>query len=235
MDNFLLNYRNARHSTTHEAPAQLLKGRILRHPPHDSVEVTFWRSNENRVASGIILGRLGHNMYHVLDVYDGSTHRRHRDQLRLMHNTGVPSENSGVPSENTGDSSENTGDSSDATTTSYSPIFLERLQNGSGVRGARNLIRQDRWRGDTDDRRDGHSHNRGTQVRRSLGELGERRLVEQPTINREKFEPGIRRDSSASSHPPNSGSTSTIETVARVRRPPGYLDDYLCGLLMVTF
>ena len=93
MDNFLLNYRNAKHTTTNEAPSQLLKGRVLYHPPHGSVEVSFWRGNENRVTSGIILSRIGNNMFNILDLSDGSVHRRHRDQLRLTRSPETSVEN----------------------------------------------------------------------------------------------------------------------------------------------
>lgn len=83
IDNFLLFYRNARHTTTNEAPSKLFKGRHLRCLPMDQAEITFWRGVDNRVRDGIVLNKLGSNTFNVLDLEDGSVHRRHRDQLRI--------------------------------------------------------------------------------------------------------------------------------------------------------
>ena len=94
IDNFLLSYRNAKHSTTNEAPSLLLKGRILHHPPHGCVEVSFWKGNDNRVSHGVILSCIGNTMFNILDLSDGSVHRRHRDQVRITGAAGVSRDNS---------------------------------------------------------------------------------------------------------------------------------------------
>jgi len=89
-ETFLLNYRNATHATTRKSPAMEFKGRLLRSVNLDSTSVQFFRGNNTRPANGIIIGRIGDRMFHVLDQEDGTVHRRHRDQLNLLQ---IPSEN----------------------------------------------------------------------------------------------------------------------------------------------
>jgi hypothetical protein len=86
VDGFLLQYRNAAHGTTRESPAKLSRGRPLRSNMMclDSSEVTFYRGNDLRPASGIIIKNLGKRMASILDTTDLTIHKRHIDQLRLM-------------------------------------------------------------------------------------------------------------------------------------------------------
>ena len=83
-ETFLLNYRNAAHATTRKSPAMEFKGRLLRSVNLDSTSVQFFRGNNTRPTNGIIIGRIGDRMFHVLDQADGTVHRRHRDQLNLL-------------------------------------------------------------------------------------------------------------------------------------------------------
>lgn len=84
IDNFLLQYRNAAHSTTRKSPALLFKGRNLRSSMSlDTTEVTFFRGNDARPCDGLVLNRLGNRMFSIMDREDGSVHRRHRDQVTL--------------------------------------------------------------------------------------------------------------------------------------------------------
>ena len=84
VDNFLLQYRNAAHSTTRKSPALLFKGRNLRSSMSlDTTEVTFFRGNNARPSEGLVLKRLGDRMFSITDRGDGTVHRRHRDQVTL--------------------------------------------------------------------------------------------------------------------------------------------------------
>lgn len=83
IDTFLLHYRNATHATTGKAPAQLFKGRILRMNSLDTADVQFHRGNDNRVSDGLMIGKMGTRMFHILDKSDGSVHTRHRDQITI--------------------------------------------------------------------------------------------------------------------------------------------------------
>ena len=84
IDNFLLQYRNCKHSTTKETPSKLFKGRSLRSNLLclDSSEVTYFRGNYLRPSCGIVLKNLGNRMLQLMDVEDLSIHRRHLDQIR---------------------------------------------------------------------------------------------------------------------------------------------------------
>lgn len=83
IDTFLLHYRNCRHATTGQAPAVLFKGRTLRMSSLDSADIQFYRGNNNRVSDGMIISKHGNRMFSVLDLNDGSVHRRHRDQITV--------------------------------------------------------------------------------------------------------------------------------------------------------
>jgi hypothetical protein len=84
VDNFLMQYRNAAHAVTRESPAKLFKSRILRTNLRclESAEVTYQRGNDLRPATGIVLNQIGNRMVKILDMKDGSVHRRHVDQIR---------------------------------------------------------------------------------------------------------------------------------------------------------
>ncbi|CAH8647132.1 unnamed protein product [Schistosoma intercalatum] len=86
VDNFLLQYRNAKHSVTKETPAKLLKGRILRSNMRclESAEVTYYRGNDLRPSTGIVLKNVGKPMVRILDIDDLSTHSRHVDQIQFQ-------------------------------------------------------------------------------------------------------------------------------------------------------
>uniref|UniRef100_UPI00339A20EC hypothetical protein n=1 Tax=Acinetobacter baumannii TaxID=470 RepID=UPI00339A20EC len=66
--------------------AKLFKGRSLRSNMMclDSSEVTYYRGNELRPSSGIIIKNLGKRMATILDTDDLTIHKRHIDQLRIM-------------------------------------------------------------------------------------------------------------------------------------------------------
>ena len=84
VDNFLLQYRNASHETTKHTPAFLFKGRNLRTSINlDTTEVLFRRGNDLRMSQGLVIHPLGNSMFQLLDMSDGSVHRRHRDQIRI--------------------------------------------------------------------------------------------------------------------------------------------------------
>ena len=85
VDNFLLQYRNATHSTTKETPARLFKGRSLRASVMciDSTDVQYFRGNDLRPSRGIITRRLGNSMVEITDLDDTTVHRRHTDQIQL--------------------------------------------------------------------------------------------------------------------------------------------------------
>lgn len=85
VDNFLLQYRNCIHSTTKETPAKLFKGRLLRSNLLciNSAEVTYFRGNDLRPSSGIVLQNVGKCMIKLMDLEDLSIHRRHIDQIHF--------------------------------------------------------------------------------------------------------------------------------------------------------
>ena len=87
IDTFLLQYRNAVQATTGKTPAMLFKGRNLRSSANvDTTEVLFYRGNGQRPCDGLILGKIGSQMFNVMDLHDGKVHRRHRDQIQLATN-----------------------------------------------------------------------------------------------------------------------------------------------------
>ncbi len=85
VDNFLLHYRNAVLCSTREAPVVLLKGLHLKSNVMglSAAEVMFSRGNDLRMAEGIGVRAHGHNMVDIIDLEDGSSHRRHIDQVRF--------------------------------------------------------------------------------------------------------------------------------------------------------
>ena len=100
VDRFLLQYRNCEHCSTKQTPAKLSKGRSLRSNLLcvDSSNVTFFRGNDFRPSSGIVLKNMGKRMVKLMDLDDLSTHNRHIDQIRF----GEPGQSvpiSEVPSE----------------------------------------------------------------------------------------------------------------------------------------
>jgi hypothetical protein len=83
-DNFLMQYRNAVHSTTRKTPAMLFLGRNLRTSMNfDTTEVLFYRGNNTRPTRGVILRSIGNRMYMIMDCSDGTFHRRHMDQVHV--------------------------------------------------------------------------------------------------------------------------------------------------------
>ena len=104
IDNFLLQYRNATHSTTKETPARLFKGRSLRASVMcvDSSDVHYFRGNDLRPSRGIITRRLGNSMVEITDLDDTTIHRRHTDQIQLKE-TPRPSLDEDRPIEATPD------------------------------------------------------------------------------------------------------------------------------------
>lgn len=91
IDSFLLQYRNATHSTTNASPALLFKRRVLRSNMRcvSSAEVSFTKGNDFRLAQGIVLEQLGNRMVRILDLEDGSQHRRHYDQINFQETSNT--------------------------------------------------------------------------------------------------------------------------------------------------
>jgi len=84
IDNYLFQYRNATHAATKKTPAFLFKGRNLRTALSlDTTEVSFSRGNENRVSQGVVVQSCGKRLVDIVDVMDGSVHRRHMDQIHI--------------------------------------------------------------------------------------------------------------------------------------------------------
>jgi len=95
IDNFLLQYRNAVHSSTKHTPAKLFKGRNLRTSLNlDTTEVFFRRGNDLRLSKGLMLQSLGNKMMSIVDVSDGSVHRRHCDQIKVAEHGNSCASNS---------------------------------------------------------------------------------------------------------------------------------------------
>ena len=84
-DHFLLQYRNAVHSTSRDSPAHLFKGRPLRSQLHslDTATISFNRGNNLRPTRGIVLRAVGSSMLEVMDLEDATVHRRHADQVKF--------------------------------------------------------------------------------------------------------------------------------------------------------
>ena len=82
-----MQYRNSSHSTTNKSPAQLFKSRTLRTNLKciDSAEVTYFKGNDLRPSTGIVLSKIGKRMLNILDLNDLSNHRRHIDQVRFNY------------------------------------------------------------------------------------------------------------------------------------------------------
>ena len=49
----------------------------------DTTNVLLYRGNNSRPCRGLLLGKIGNRMFHVLDRDDGSVHRRHREQIEM--------------------------------------------------------------------------------------------------------------------------------------------------------
>ena len=62
----------------------MFKGRNLRSSMNlDTTEITIFRGNDTRPCDGLVVGHLGSRMFHIMDRADGSTHRRHLDQISV--------------------------------------------------------------------------------------------------------------------------------------------------------
>lgn len=98
VDNFLLQYRNCAHSSTGETPAKLCKSRALRSNMLglDTAEVSYFKGNDFRPSTGIVLNNLGKAMVRILDLDDLTVHRRHIDQV-LYKDSGQLSNTSNLP------------------------------------------------------------------------------------------------------------------------------------------
>ncbi|GAA56018.1 hypothetical protein CLF_109660, partial [Clonorchis sinensis] len=70
IDNFLMQYRNAVHSFTGKSPALLFKSRSLRTSLDcaKTADVTFFKGNDLRPATGIVLSSTGKRMVTILDL-----------------------------------------------------------------------------------------------------------------------------------------------------------------------
>ena len=81
VDNFLMQYRNTEHATTHKTPAFLFKGRNLSSLSFLTTEVYFKKWNDLRLSQSIIVRSIGAVMFEIVE--DGSVNRRHLDQIRI--------------------------------------------------------------------------------------------------------------------------------------------------------
>jgi len=104
-DNFLMQYRNAVHSTSGKSPAQLFKSRTLRTSFEcvSSANVHYFKGNDLRPATGIVVSRVGNRMVKILDLDDLSTHKRHVDQVQFNTEGGSDIIPAVVPSTNSSD------------------------------------------------------------------------------------------------------------------------------------
>ncbi|CAH8295326.1 unnamed protein product [Schistosoma turkestanicum] len=50
----------------------------------ESAEVTYYRGNDLRPSTGIVLKNVGKSMVRLLDINDLSTHNRHADQIQFQ-------------------------------------------------------------------------------------------------------------------------------------------------------
>lgn len=91
VDNFLLQYRNAVHSTTKESPAKLFKCRNLRSSLRclNSAEVQYFRGNDIRPSTGVVLQNMGKSMIRIMDLDDLSVHNRHWNQIRFQEQAEI--------------------------------------------------------------------------------------------------------------------------------------------------
>ena len=101
VDNFLLQYRNSKHSSTQDTPAKLLHNRTLRSNTKciESAEVNYYRGNDMRPSTAIVLKNLGRRMLSLLDLDDCTVHSRHVDQVRYK-SAGQCSAHSSLSSDN---------------------------------------------------------------------------------------------------------------------------------------
>ncbi|VDP90572.1 unnamed protein product [Echinostoma caproni] len=86
VDNFLMQYRNAVHSTTGHSPAKLFKSRVLRTNllRLESAEVVYRPGTDLRPSRGIVLDNMGQRVCRILDLDDGTAHRRHVGQRNYI-------------------------------------------------------------------------------------------------------------------------------------------------------
>ncbi|GAA49584.1 hypothetical protein CLF_103257 [Clonorchis sinensis] len=102
IDNLLMHYRNAVHFVTGKSPAFLFKSRSLRTSLDctKTADVTFFKGNDLRPATGIILSSNGKRMVTILDLDDLSCHRRHIDQVEFNIRSQSVNGTSGVSNSN---------------------------------------------------------------------------------------------------------------------------------------
>ncbi|KER26092.1 hypothetical protein T265_06572 [Opisthorchis viverrini] len=86
-----MQHRNAAHSLTGKSPAELFKSRSLRTNLEciGTADVTFFKGNDLRPSTGVVIGRNGNRMVTVLDLEDLSSHRRHVDQVEFNAREGL--------------------------------------------------------------------------------------------------------------------------------------------------
>ena len=69
----------------------------------DTTDVLFYCGNNSRPCRGLLLGKIGNRMFHVLDRDDGSVHRRHREQIEMAtHPASESEEKEMLPNPETG-------------------------------------------------------------------------------------------------------------------------------------
>ncbi len=86
IDSFILQYQNAKHDTTGESRLKLFKNRALRTNMHNvsSTDVTFFNGTRQEMARGVVMQNLGNSIVTIVDLGDGSVHRRHYDQIQFQ-------------------------------------------------------------------------------------------------------------------------------------------------------
>ncbi|GAA49908.1 hypothetical protein CLF_103767 [Clonorchis sinensis] len=104
IDNFLMQYVNVVHSATGKNPAFLFKSRSLRtsFDCAKTADVTFFKGNGFRPATGIIFSSNGKRMVTLLDLDDPSSHQSHIDHVEF--NTGCHAVNGTPAVSNTNES-----------------------------------------------------------------------------------------------------------------------------------
>ena len=86
VDNFLMQYHNSSHSTTHKSPAQLFKSRMLRTNLKfiDSAEVTYFKGNDLGPSTGIVLSKINPIPLNNDNVVSENNSPRRSERIRNM-------------------------------------------------------------------------------------------------------------------------------------------------------
>ena len=84
VDNFLMQFRNADHTSSCKTPTKLFKGRDLKTYLHfQTSEVYFKVGNSLAMTKRIVISLIENKMFEVLDLDTGKSHRRHLEQIKF--------------------------------------------------------------------------------------------------------------------------------------------------------